>query len=49
MRWQDRSVQFEEPQFFSWKIPSLDQIRDRTTQFDRGANLIKPARKRQGV
>jgi hypothetical protein len=30
MRWQDRSVQFEEPQFLSWKIPSLDQQRDRT-------------------
>src|SRR5471030_2285 len=30
LRWQDRSVQFEEPQFLSWKIPSLDQQCDRT-------------------
>ena len=30
MRWQHRSVQFEAPQFLSWKIPSSDQQRDTT-------------------
>src|SRR5471032_1528755 len=31
MRWQQRSVQFEAPQFLSWKIPSSDQQRDTTS------------------
>src|SRR5471032_2330461 len=30
MRWLHRSVQFEAPQFLSWKIPSSDQQRDTT-------------------
>src|SRR5471032_2060781 len=34
MRWQHRSVQFEAPQFLSWKIPSSDQQRDTTGRND---------------
>src|SRR5471032_2288605 len=30
MRWQHKSVQFEAPQFLSWKIPSSDQQCDTT-------------------
>src|SRR5471030_1108663 len=30
LRWLHRSVQFEAPQFLSWKIPSSDQQRDTT-------------------
>src|SRR5476651_1803642 len=36
MRWQHRSVQFEAPQFLSWKIPSSDQQRDTTHLSMRG-------------
>src|SRR5476649_2987158 len=41
MRWQHKSVQFEAPQFLSWKIPSSDQQCDTTLGRSRGGLSTK--------